>query len=85
MAMFDKKQNGGGMPAGIAMMIKSLLPGFDPEDFGRKIEEVRNGAAQTVRHFDARLEILERNQAVIGQKLDAIAALLEVSAGVPKE
>jgi hypothetical protein len=62
--MFGKPNGGGGgMPAGLAMMIKSFLPGFDPEDFGRKIEEVRNGAGQVVQRFDAHFIAIRNEQA----------------------
>jgi len=57
------------VPTGVQMMVKALFPGFDPNDFSAKIQEVSNGTARTVADFQGRLTRLE-------SKVDQIILLL---------
>jgi hypothetical protein len=66
------------MPSGIAMMLKAILPGFDPATIATRIEEVRKGAAEVVQHFDARLKAIEAEQ-------KAQRAMLEELLGVARK
>jgi hypothetical protein len=67
------------MPAGIAMMLKALLPGFDPATIGARIEEVRKGAAEVVQHFDGRLKAIEAEQKAQRAMLEELLELLGVA------
>jgi hypothetical protein len=69
------------MPSGIAMMLKAILPGFDPATIGAKVEEVRKGAAEVVQHFDSRLKAIEAEQRAQRAMLEELLRVARM--GVP--
>jgi enamine deaminase RidA (YjgF/YER057c/UK114 family) len=45
---------------GMEILLKSM--GFDPSEMKAKIEDAQNKATQVLKHFDERLNVIERKQ-----------------------
>jgi hypothetical protein len=75
--MAGAKEQGSGIPAGLSMLIKTFMPGFNPADFGAKIGELQNGARVVVQNFDDRLRALENRSAEITAQNAEIIALIK--------